>query len=90
MFHIILLFEIHFCDRTQETFAPKNYEKKNVLASTHLICCEPGSQKYSAALKWRLPAVNHEWLFACAREGQRVSEKPYLVGESSCKNSTFF
>jgi hypothetical protein len=83
----ILLFEIVLCGRTQETFARKNNEKKNALASTHLICCEPGSQKYNAALKWKLPAVKHEWLLACAREGQRVSEEPYLVGESSCKNN---
>ncbi|PNF40863.1 hypothetical protein B7P43_G15936 [Cryptotermes secundus] len=72
---------------TQETFARKNNEKKNALASTHLVCCEPGSQKYNAALKWGLPAVNHEWLLACAREGRQVSEEPYLVGESSCSAS---
>lgn len=90
MFHNSLLLEIGFCDRTQETFARKNNEKKNALASTHLICCEPGSQKYNAALKWGLPAVNHEWLLACAREGRQVSEEPYLVGESSCKNATSF
>ncbi|KDR12289.1 DNA topoisomerase 2-binding protein 1-B isoform X2 [Zootermopsis nevadensis] len=68
---------------TQETFARKSNEKKNALASTHLICCEPGSQKYNAALKWKLPAVSHEWLLACAKEGQRVNEDTYLVGESS-------
>jgi hypothetical protein len=63
---------------------------KNALASTHLVCSEPGSQKYNAALKWRLPAVNHEWLLACAKEGRRVSEEPYLVGESSCKITSSF
>lgn len=80
-----LQFKFVLCDRTQETFARKSNEKKNALASTHLICCEPGSQKYNAALKWKLPAVSHEWLLACAKEGQRVSEDTYLVGESSRK-----
>lgn len=69
---------------TQELFARKNNTKKNALASTHLICSEPGSQKYRAAVKWKLPAVSHEWLLACAKEGKRVSEEPYLVGENSC------
>lgn len=89
VFPNILQFEIGLCDRTQETFARKNNEKKNALASTHLICCEPGSQKYNAALKWKLPAVKHEWLLACAKQGQRVSEDPYLVGDSSCKTAKF-
>ena len=66
-------------------FARKANEKKNVLASTHLICMEPGSQKYNAALKWKLPAVSHEWLMACAKEACYVNEEPYLIGESTGK-----
>ncbi|XP_069689282.1 DNA topoisomerase 2-binding protein 1-A isoform X2 [Periplaneta americana] len=72
---------------TQEMFARKDNEKKNVLASTHLICSEPGSQKYNAALKWKLPAVTHEWILMCAKEGRRVKEEPYLIGESSCSSN---
>lgn len=87
IFSNILQFEIGPCDRTQETFARKNNQKKNALASTHLVCCEPGSQKYNAAVKWKLPAVSHEWLLACAKQGQHVSEDAYLVGESSCKTA---
>jgi len=87
---IFYIIKIGFCNRTQDLFARKNNTKKNALASTHLICSEPGSQKYRAAVKWQLPAVNHEWLLACAKEGKRVSERPYLVGESSCKDATYF
>jgi hypothetical protein len=70
-------------------FARKNNAKKNALASTHLICSEPGSEKYKAAVKWKLPAVSHKWLLACAKEGKHVSEEPYCVGENSSKDATF-
>ncbi|XP_049839921.1 DNA topoisomerase 2-binding protein 1-A-like isoform X1 [Schistocerca gregaria] len=69
--------------RTQETFARVNNPEKGAIASTHLICPEPGSKKYLAALKWSVPAVNHRWLLACAREGRCVNEEPYLVKEPS-------
>jgi topoisomerase (DNA) II binding protein 1 len=88
LFHI-LHYKIDCCNRTQELFARKNNTKKNALASTHLICSEPGSQKYRAAVKWKLPAVSHEWLLACAKEGRRVSEEPYLVQEDSCKDASY-
>lgn len=67
--------------RTQETFARVNNPEKGAIASTHLICPEPGSKKYLAALKWGVPAVNHRWLLACAREGRCVEAEPYLVTE---------
>ncbi|KAJ9595529.1 hypothetical protein L9F63_013294, partial [Diploptera punctata] len=68
---------------TQEMFARRANEKKHALACTHLICSEPGSEKHKAALKWKLPAVNHKWLLACARESRRVDEESYLVGENT-------
>lgn len=51
-------------------------------ASTHLLCPEPTGDKYAGALKWGLPAINSNWLLDCAEQGRRVSERPYLVGDT--------
>jgi topoisomerase (DNA) II binding protein 1 len=56
--------------------------KDNTFKSTHLVCMEPRGHKYEGALRWGLPIVNHDWLFKCASEGRRVSEEPYLIGDS--------
>lgn len=61
--------------------------KENILKSTHLICSEATGQKYSGAIRWGLPVVHHDWLLKCAALGMRVSEQPYLVGESKSKFS---
>lgn len=66
----------------QEQFARISSPEKNIIASTHLVSLEASGKKYTAALKWKLPVVNKEWLLDCARTGSLVSEKHYLVGDS--------
>ncbi|KAL0280534.1 UNVERIFIED_CONTAM: hypothetical protein PYX00_001796 [Menopon gallinae] len=61
--------------------------KENILKSTHLICSEATGQKYNGAIRWGLPVVHHDWLLKCAALGVRVSEQPYLIGESKTKFS---
>ncbi|KAI5638569.1 twin BRCT domain-containing protein [Phthorimaea operculella] len=70
---------------TQLRFCRRN--TANALASTHLICPTPSGDKYTGALKWGLPAVNAAWLTDCAKEGRRVSEKEYLVGDTKAPPS---
>ncbi|XP_045485760.1 DNA topoisomerase 2-binding protein 1 isoform X1 [Pieris rapae] len=65
---------------TQLRFCRRN--TANAQASTHLICPTPSGDKYLGALKWGLPAVTAEWLLACLEKGKRVSEKPYLIGDT--------
>ncbi|CAK1541346.1 unnamed protein product [Leptosia nina] len=65
---------------TQLRFCRRN--TANAQASTHLICPTPTGDKYLGALKWGLPAVTADWLLACLAEGKRVSEKPYLIGDT--------
>ncbi|XP_058791574.1 DNA topoisomerase 2-binding protein 1 isoform X2 [Phymastichus coffea] len=68
--------------RYQDTFARKTNPQKKTYSSTHLICPKPQGDKYSAAVKWRLPAVNAEWLLRCASDMKLVDETPYLIGET--------
>nr|CAD7410845.1 unnamed protein product [Timema poppensis] len=75
-------------DRNQQVFARTNQPAKDIFAATHLVCPEKGSKKFNAAIKWKLPVVNHEWLLACAKEDKRVSEKPYLVADSDMSSSS--
>ncbi|XP_023933099.1 DNA topoisomerase 2-binding protein 1 isoform X2 [Lingula anatina] len=63
--------------KTQEFFVRKT--SKKLLASTHLLVREADGSKYQAATKWNLPAVTSQWIFACARNGQRVPEEDFLV-----------
>nr|CAD7392836.1 unnamed protein product [Timema cristinae] len=74
--------------RNQQVFARTNQPAKDIFAATHLVCPEKGSNKFKAAIKWKLPVVNHEWLLACAKEDKRVSEKPYLVADSDMSSSS--
>jgi len=67
----------------QEIFAKRDNKDKGARGSTHLICPEGAGQKYTAALKWKLPVINCDWLVACLREKQWVSEAPFLVGDST-------
>lgn len=66
----------------QEQFARISCPKKNILASTHLISLEASGKKYTAALQWKIPVVNKDWLLDCARTGNLVPENPYLVGDA--------
>ncbi|KAF7995978.1 hypothetical protein HCN44_008733 [Aphidius gifuensis] len=66
----------------QETFARKTNPEKGLFGGTHLICTSPEGNKYSAAVKWNLPAVNKDWLIACAERQQLVDEKSFLIGET--------
>ena len=50
------------------------------MASTHLLLQEPEGSKYDAAIKWNIPVVSREWLFACAKSGKMENYKNYLVG----------
>ncbi|XP_064597636.1 DNA topoisomerase 2-binding protein 1-like [Liolophura sinensis] len=67
--------------RCQEYFVRKanNKDNKGLAASTHLITKEAGGSKYTAAKKWKLPAVSKQWLFACARSGKQENEGDYLI-----------
>ncbi|XP_051154922.1 DNA topoisomerase 2-binding protein 1 isoform X2 [Leptopilina boulardi] len=64
----------------QDTFARRTNLVKKTLANTHLICPLPEGSKYSAAVKWNLPAVSAEWLMECANKSSFINETPYLVG----------
>lgn len=59
--------------------ASQNYE-----ASTHLVCQDPNGSKYKAALKWNIPVVSGEWLFACAASGTLapIDDYPLVEGIS--------
>lgn len=61
--------------------------KQGALKSTHLVCAKPQGQKYEGAVRWGLPVVHHDWLLKCATLGIRVSEKPYLIGDSKMPTS---
>lgn len=66
---------------TQLRFCRRN--TASALASTHLVCPAPAGDKFAGARKWGLPAVRAAWLLRCAREGARVSETDYLVGDTA-------
>lgn len=63
----------------QEQFSRITSEANGVVASTHLISDKASGKKYQAALKWRLPAVNKDWLLECAKMGVRVPETDYVI-----------
>ncbi|XP_068207098.1 DNA topoisomerase 2-binding protein 1 isoform X2 [Palaemon carinicauda] len=63
----------------QLTFAKKENPAKKFKASTHLICSTASGEKYKAALNWKLPAVTHNWLLACARSDTKEDENIYRV-----------
>merc|ERR1719186_2088825 len=67
----------------QEIFAKRDNKEKGARGSTHLICPEGVGQKYTAALKWKLPVINCEWLSACLREKKWLCESPFLVADST-------
>ena len=69
----------------QEVFAKRT--KDNVRGSTHLICPDADGSKYTAAMKWKLPVVSKDWLFACLRDETWVSEKKFLVGDAKTVTS---
>ncbi|XP_063545443.1 DNA topoisomerase 2-binding protein 1 isoform X1 [Cydia strobilella] len=59
----------------------------SALASTHLVCPEPGGAKYSAARKWGVPVVRASWLLACAERGVRVDEAEHSVDQEAADPS---
>ena len=65
----------------QEIFAKR--DKRGALRSTHLVCANPEGAKYEAGIKWDLPVVNKDWLLACLRDNDWVSEKQFLVGDAT-------
>ncbi|PFX26384.1 DNA topoisomerase 2-binding protein 1-A [Stylophora pistillata] len=62
----------------QEYFVRK--ASGNFKASTHLLCQDPDGNKYKAAMKWNIPVVSRDWLFACAAGGTLVPTNEYPVG----------
>lgn len=66
----------------QEQFARVSCPGKNIVGSTHLLSLEASGKKYAAALRWKLPVVSKEWLLDCARTGNLMPEKHYLVGDA--------
>ncbi|XP_074051938.1 DNA topoisomerase 2-binding protein 1 isoform X2 [Macrotis lagotis] len=67
--------------RIQEFFVRKDNEKKDILASTHLIVKQPDGSKYQAAQKWGFPAVSMAWILETAKLGRRADECKFLVGK---------
>ena len=65
----------------QEYFVRK--ASRNYQASTHLLCQDPDGNKYKAAVKWNIPVVSREWLFACAASGNLVPSDDYPVGKDN-------
>ena len=65
---------------SQETFARKTVESKNIHACTHLVCPRPEGRKYEAAGNWGVAAVDPKWLLICARTGVRHVEPDWPVG----------
>ncbi|XP_055297166.1 DNA topoisomerase 2-binding protein 1-A [Sitodiplosis mosellana] len=47
-----------------------------------LICPEARSAKYQAAIRWRQPVVNKNWLLDCYKSKKRMALRNYLVGDS--------
>ncbi|CAH0559697.1 unnamed protein product [Brassicogethes aeneus] len=68
--------------KCQDQFARYTSVEKGVLGSTHLVSLDASGKKYSAAIKWGLPAVSKDWLLEVARTGLAVLETPFLLGES--------
>ncbi|XP_025835634.1 DNA topoisomerase 2-binding protein 1 isoform X1 [Agrilus planipennis] len=67
---------------SQDQFSRVTNISKNVMASTHLVSSEASGKKYEAALKWKLPVVNKDWLIKSAEKGELEPEQPYLMGDS--------
>ncbi|XP_011139690.1 DNA topoisomerase 2-binding protein 1-B isoform X2 [Harpegnathos saltator] len=66
----------------QDIFSRKANTEKKVHGSTHLVCPTPEGNKYSAAVRWKLPAVTANWLRASADQLTLVDETSFLVGET--------
>lgn len=43
------------------------------------MCQYPDGNKYKAAIKWNIPVVSRDWLFACASDGTLVPFDKYPV-----------
>lgn len=52
----------------------------NIKKSTHLLCSDPTGKKYQAAIVWKVPIVNHEWLLECCRLDYKADEKNFGLG----------
>ncbi|ELT90028.1 hypothetical protein CAPTEDRAFT_225496 [Capitella teleta] len=61
----------------QEFFVKK--AQKNLKGSTHLITALADGSKYTAAKKWKLPALHKEWLIDSLKSGRRLPEVDYDV-----------
>jgi len=68
---------------SQDTFARRTIEAKNIFACTHLICPKPEGRKYEAAQSWGVAAVDIKWLLACAATGSRENESRYPAGSDA-------
>ena len=66
---------------SQEVFAKR--EKNGAKKNTHLVCKGAQGNKYEAAVNWKMPVVSKDWLVACLKYEQWVSEEPFLVGKST-------
>lgn len=69
----------HLGASVQDYFVRAANQKKDMLASSHLVLQTPEGTKYQAARKWGLPAVTMGWILESARVGQRADEDRYLV-----------
>ncbi|KAK9879087.1 hypothetical protein WA026_003900 [Henosepilachna vigintioctopunctata] len=81
---------VHLGATSQEQFCRITSEERNVLGSTHLVTAEASGKKYAASIKWRLPAVDKDWLIGCAKTGKRLPESEYLVSEKNSQDEHTF
>ncbi|XP_072507452.1 DNA topoisomerase 2-binding protein 1 isoform X1 [Notamacropus eugenii] len=75
--------------RVQEFFVRKDSEKKDMLASTHLVVKQPDGSKYQAAQKWGLPAVSMDWIIETAKLGKRADECKFMIGNLHKQEENF-
>lgn len=71
----------HMGGQLQETFSRKSVEERRVVKSTHLATSQPEGKKYEKALEWGVPAVDPQWIVACATCRARPNEADYPPGQ---------
>uniref|UniRef100_H2Z8T7 BRCT domain-containing protein n=1 Tax=Ciona savignyi TaxID=51511 RepID=H2Z8T7_CIOSA len=66
--------------RYQDNVAKKDIPSESLLRTTHLIVMSPDGDKYNGCKKWGIPTISAEWVYECARSGQKVPEDRFPPG----------